>query len=112
MMHADIPRPLFLPRSKFNVLGRRVIPAWMILHADGTTENSNVGLVREPRDKHDRTIFDASGTFGRGIGDGPMTARPFDLLDSGETNRHPVIAFAEKLDEGLVYIRADNGKDG
>ena len=80
------------------------------MSSGGAIENSNVRLVCEPRDKHDRTVFDSRRAFVRGIAKGPMAARLFDLLDSGERNRHSVTAFAEKLDEGLVCIRHGNGK--
>ena len=71
----------------------------------------NVGLVREPRDKHDRAVFDVPGASVRGIGKGPMTVRLFDLLYSSVgRNRHSVMAFSKKLDEGLVCICHDSLK--
>ena len=41
-----------------------------------------------------------------------MATLVFDYLDNGLRNRPPLITSAEKLDEGLVCIRYDNGKDG
>ena len=47
-----------------------------------------------------------------GIGKFPMATLVFDHLDNGLRNRPPLITSAEKLDEGLVCIREDRGKDG
>ena len=54
------------------------------------------------------------GPLGRGIGDGPVAARPLDLLDGGERKRHAIATFAKKLHNGLRSIghnrRHNNGR--